>query len=93
MPTLDDRVVRLGIEIDGQINFYEDLAIKASGTKYASGISDESDLQITNLNKNNRDFLTKALSPYNLNRVEKKVILEAGRRSKGAKRIFTGDII
>lgn len=93
MQTLDKRIVRLGIELNGAVNFYEDLFISASGTKYGSGLMNETDIQITNLSREHRDWLMNELSPYNLNRSPKRLILEAGRASRGVQRIFVGDCI
>lgn len=93
MPDLDSRIVRVGIEVNGKINWYEDLNIHATGTKFASGISNETDIKITNLSKATRDWITTAVSPYNLNRTDKKVFLEAGRKGKNVYQIFQGTII
>jgi hypothetical protein len=90
---IENRIVRLGIELNGKINFYEDLLIYASGTLYASALAGESDVRITNLNKQNRDWIMTAVSPYNLNRTPKKLIVEAGRASTGVYRLFEGEII
>lgn len=96
MANLNDRLVRLGIEIRGVIRYYDDLAITASGTFFASGISNESTISITNLNKQNRDWLMGVVNPYrtpNAPHPDIKVILEAGRKSTGLKKIYSGTII
>ena len=79
MANLDNRRVRLGIEVGNSIKYFEGLNIYASGTKYASGIQNEIDVKITNLSKADRDYIMTETSPYNKNRTQqKKLILEAG---------------
>lgn len=89
---LDQRIVRVGIEVRGRINFYDGLDIKASGTKFANANQNECQIQISNLSKPVRDFILTETSPFNLNRTPKSVIVEAGRRSYGTFQIFRGDI-
>jgi len=89
---LDPRIVRVGIEIDGVIKFYDDLFIEASGVKYSNSLQGECNINITGLSRPNRDFILNAVSIFNKERTPKKVILEVGRVSTGAKRIYVGDI-
>ena len=94
MAKLDNRRVRIGLQIGQNIEFFEDLEIYARGTKYATGINNEAEIRITNLNKANRDYFTTELSPFNKNQVAtKKVIIEVGRQSGTLYRIFTGEVI
>lgn len=89
---LDERIVRVGIEVRGRLNWYEGLDIKASGTKFANANQNECQIQIGNLSKGMRDFILTETSPFNLNRTPKSVIVEAGRKSYGTFQIFKGDI-
>jgi hypothetical protein len=92
MAEFDPRIVRLGIEVAGRLKWYEGLAISASGTKYANALENECDIDVYNLSRETRDYLLTETSPYNHNPGRKKVILEAGRASTGAYRIYEGDI-
>lgn len=92
MQQLDERIVQLGIEINGQINTYQSLAITASGTKFANALQNECQITITNLNKQNQDYILSETSPYNLNRTPKQVILSAGRQSYGVSQIYVGNV-
>lgn len=89
---LDPRILRVGIEIDGQIKTYEDVQITASGTKYANPLQNECEVKISNLIRTTHDYLLNETSPFNLNRTPKKLIVSAGRVSTGAAIIFEGDI-
>lgn len=88
----DDRIVRVGIEINGRINVYERLQLRATGQKYGGQTQDECEVRISNLTRENRDFLLTEASPFNANRTAKRLIVEAGRVSTGVFRLFEGDI-
>lgn len=90
---LDPRIVRIGIEVNGQIRYYEGLDITASGTKYANPIQNECEIKITNLARETRDYILTESSPMNANRTRKQVYVEAGRESYGAALLFKGDIV
>jgi len=90
---LDPRIVRVGIEIDGQIKYYEDLAISATGTKYSNQNQNECQVKIANLDKATRNYILTETSPFNKNATPKKLIVEAGRVSYGTTKIFVGDIV
>lgn len=90
---VDERLVRLSIEINGQLKQFTDLYIYATGTLYANGIQNEIDVKIANLNKADQDWLVTALSPYVAQHVQKTIILEAGRKSTGYKLVFSGSAI
>lgn len=90
---VDLRRIRIGVEVSGQINWYEGLRIKASGTKYANPLQNECQVTIGGLKASVRDYLLSETSPYNSNRTPKRLIVEAGRISTGLFRIFTGDIL
>ena len=89
---IDPRIVKIGIEIDGQIKYYEDLAIVATGTKFANENENECEVKITNLDKPTRDYLLTETSPFNKNKSPKRIIIDAGRKSYGTNRIYVGDI-
>jgi len=90
---LDPRIVRIGIEVKGVIRYYSDLAISASGTKYANATENECEVKITNLSKEVRDYILSETSPFIKSTTPKRLILEAGRVSTGTAVVFIGDII
>jgi len=90
---LDPRIIRIGIEVEGRIKFYDDLAVTATGTKYANAIQNEVEVRVANLDRTTRDFILTETSPQNLRRTPKRLIVDAGRKSYGTSRIIIGDII
>ena len=92
---IDLRRIRIGIEVNGQINWYEDanLNVKASGTKYANPLKNDCIVTISGLSTSTRDYILTETSPFNSNRTPKRLIVEAGRQTLGLFRIFIGDIV
>jgi len=89
---LDPRLLRISIEINGQLKSYEGLAMSASGTKYANANQNECDVKISNLDQATRDYLLTETSPFNKNKTKKVLLVEAGRVSTGYSLVFAGDI-
>lgn len=92
MAELDPRLLRISIEISGQLKRYEGLAMTASGTKYANANQNECEIKITNLDEATRNYLLTETSPFNKNRSRKQVMVEAGRVSTGYSLVYVGDI-
>ena len=92
MPQFDPRILRIGIEVDGQLNVYEGLAATAEVQKFANPLQNEATVKITNLSKTVRDYLLTETSPFNQSKKPKRLTIEAGRESTGVARIFIGDI-
>lgn len=92
---LDKRLLRVGIEVNGKLNVYENLAITCQGFKSGSPIQNECNITIANLDKNTRDFLETEGNPYNRIRTNKRsrIIVEAGRESTGYFVLYRGDIV
>lgn len=90
--TLDPRLLRISIEINGQLKSYEDLAMTATGTKYANANQNECEVKITNLDKATRDYLLTETSPFNKKKGRKILRVEAGRVSTGYSLVFQGDV-
>lgn len=89
---LDPRLLRISVEINGQLKSYEDLAMTASGTKFANANQNECEVKITNLDQATRDYLLTATSPFNADKVRKILRVEAGRKSTGYSLVYQGDI-
>lgn len=84
---IDLRRVRVGIEFEGRINWYEGMRIRATGTKYANPTQNECTVTISGLSQPVRDSLISTTET-----ATRRLILEAGRVSTGLHRIFVGDI-
>jgi hypothetical protein len=92
MTVIDQRILRVGIEVSGQINWYEGLQITAQGSKVVSDTQNECTATVVNLSKSVRNYILTETSPFNKNRTPKKLIVEAGRVSTGTARLFVGNI-
>lgn len=92
---VDLRRIRIGIEVLGRINWYEDqnMNVRATGTKFANPLQNDCSVTISGLSMQTRDFILTETSPFNSNRTPKRLIVEAGRVSIGVFRLFVGDII
>lgn len=91
-PELDPRILRVGIEVSGEIRWYQDLAIRVQGSKLGNDAQNTCQVSIDNLSRDVRNYLLTETSPFNKNRTPKKLYVEAGRRSYGTSRLFVGDI-
>ena len=49
--SLDPRIVRVGVEIDGSLRTYEGLQIHATGTKFDNALMNETTVTINNLSR------------------------------------------
>lgn len=91
----DNRVIKVGIEINGNQLTFEGLNIFARGTKWTSSLMSACEVRIYNLTQEQRKFiLTQAspiarppalLTPINLT-------LDVGRESYGTFRLFAGQV-
>lgn len=93
MSTIDLRVLRIGIEVSGEMRVFEGLAMTARGDKFGSETQNTCDIEILNLSKDVRNYILTETSPFNANKTPKRVIVEAGRVSTGTARLFVGEII
>lgn len=87
---IDLRVIRVGLEIDGKMNLYNDLKVVASGVKYANPLQNECSLVITGLNRETRNYLIR--ESKNKESVIR-LTLEVGRQSSGLFVLYVGDVI
>lgn len=88
---LDKRIIRVGIEVNGQLNVFDGLAITAKGTKFANPINNTCEIAIANLDRDTRNYLLTECSPFNSNNKPKRFTLDAGRESYGVFRLYEGD--
>lgn len=93
MAVIDQRILRISVEVSGEMRTFEGLAMTARGSKFGSETQNTCDVEITNLSKDVRNYILTETSPFNKNKTPKKLIVEAGRVSTGVARLFIGDII
>lgn len=89
---LDDRVLKIGIEVNGQMQFYEGAAATAKIVKTADGKQNSCQITLDNLLLETIDYLVTETSPWNPNQKPKLTTIMAGRQSTGVETIYTGDI-
>lgn len=90
---IDPRIVRLSLNINGVLKQYTSpLKITSTGQKFANALQNQCEVTIYNLSKSDRDYILTETSPYNKNRQQKFLILEAGRVSTGYAQIIKANI-
>jgi len=90
---IDPRLIKVTIDLDGDVTTYETLAIGAVGTKHASAIQNVAEIRIANIDKETRDRLLTEGSPFNqLSLPNNTILVEAGRVSSGLSQIYFGNI-
>lgn len=93
MDNIDPRIVRITVEVEGELKVYEGLDIVARGQKAANPLQNTCEVTISNLSQDVRNYLLTETSPFNRNKKPKRLIVEAGRESMGVARLFQGEII
>jgi hypothetical protein len=87
----DPRIVKVGIEIDGEINVFDNLRIDARGTKWVSALMSRCDLRIYNLSSEHQQYILTKASPIRRKDIKPiNVTLDVGRESYGTFRLFEG---
>ena len=90
----DDRLLRVGLKIKGKMMYFEGLSMFVMGNKYASNVINDATIKITNLTKEQRNFILTETTPYNLhkNYAKHTITVEAGRKSYGYTLIYVGSM-
>jgi len=91
----DKRIVRVGLEIDGDIVFFQDEDIRVSGEKFMSPTLSQCTVQISNLSREHRNFILTKSSPIisrNGGRNPSFLVVDVGRESYGTFRLFEGRV-
>lgn len=92
METIDPRVIRVTIEIDGEARTYDGLNVEVRGSKTTGEVRNECEVVVTNLAKDVRNALLTDTSPFNRSRKRRRLIVEAGRARDGVFRLFEGEV-
>lgn len=91
----DKRIVRVGLEIDGDFLQFEDLDIRIQGQKFGSPIANQCTIRISNLTRNQRNYILTRASPILLRKQQRNpvfVTVDVGRESYGTFRLFEGTV-
>jgi len=89
---LDDRILRVSIEVNGFIRSYQNLFIRASGEKFAGPNQGTCEVQIANLSEDVATSILTETRPFNNNPNPKTIIVEAGRVSTGSSIVYIGNV-
>lgn len=89
---MDNRLLKIDIEIGNEIRSYTDLEISASGSKSSNEIPNEFTISIANLNENTRNTILTENNVLDRQIQNKKVYVYAGRESKGYSLVYSGVI-
>lgn len=94
MRELDPRIVKISIQVNGGVDTFDgSLYLTASGTKFGNALQNSCTATITNLDKATQDYILTATSPFNFNRTNKLLFVDAGRVSYGTQRLYSGTIV
>lgn len=89
----DQRIIQVGVEIDGTTYLYEGLDIRASGTKYLSPTNNNCTIRLSNLTRDHRNYILTKATPLNAPGRQRQTVnisLDVGRESYGTFRLFEG---
>lgn len=90
----DQRLLQIGLEIDGETIVFEGLDIHVQGTKFYSSLMNQCSVRISNLTREQRQKILTQASPIakttGLSPI--KMTVDAGRQSYGTFRLFEGDV-
>lgn len=91
----DPRIVKVGIEIQGEQLIFEDLDLRIQGQKFAGPTANMCTIKISNLTRDQRNYILTRASPYlvSSNKTQKHPIfitVDVGRKSYGTFRLFEG---
>jgi hypothetical protein len=89
---IDNRLLKIELEVGNTIRTYTDLDISASGTKVTNERPNEFTISITNISKEIREKILSESNVLDRNVKNKKISVYAGRKSTGYTLIFKGDI-
>lgn len=88
----DPRIVRVGLQIEDDVTFFENLDIRAYGQKIGSPIMNNCTVKISNLTREQRNFILTKATPMKIARTPIVMTLDVGRQSYGTFRLFEGEV-
>lgn len=90
---MDNRILQVGIEVNGQLNVYTDARMTVRINKSSDSKQNTCEVTIANLLKETIDYLITETSPWNPAKKPKILTVIAGRESIGTERIYTGEVV
>lgn len=92
-PTFDKRLLKVGIQAEGAVRYYEDLDITVNAVKNQNWTQNEGSVTIANLTRELREKILTENRLFNRPLGGKnKLVVEAGRESYGYTKLFVGNI-
>lgn len=92
----DQRLVKVNLDINGEMVTFEGLNIYASGRKFAGAIMAQCDAKIFNLTRDQKNYILTKATPLTIpgqSRTPIKMSIDVGRESYGTFRMFEGDVL
>ena len=89
---LDPRIVKVGIIVGSNVNWYEGLNIEVKGIKLSNSVSSQCEINILNINRNMREYILRETNPLTSQGENISVVVEVGRESYGTTTLYRGDI-
>ncbi|WP_312624957.1 baseplate hub protein [Scandinavium sp.] len=90
---LDGRVLEVGIEVNGEMQFYRGAAIAVKINKSTDTKQNSCSVEIDNLLLDTIDYLVTETSPWNPSQKPKLISIRAGRQATGVENIYNGDVV
>lgn len=87
------RIIRLGLEVDGDLIEYQNSIITVTGTKFASSAKDEATITIQNVKREVMDWFVTNSSPFIKGNKRSSVYVLVGRENWGVTEFYTGDVV
>lgn len=88
----DNRIVRVGLQIENDFQVFEGLNIRISGAKFGSDIMNQCTVRIYNLTRAQRNFILTTATPMKIARTPIQMTVDVGRESSGTFRLFQGEV-
>lgn len=88
----DQRIISVGLDINGETFLFEGLDIRATGIRNTSPTESTATIVISNLTKEHRNFILTKASPFIQGREQQPIqcFLDVGRESYGTFRLYDG---
>ena len=89
---LDPRIVKVGVIVGDNIDWYEHLNIELKGIKLSNSVSAQCEITILNIDKAMREYILRETNPLTNRGKNIQIIAEVGRESYGTSTFYTGDV-
>jgi hypothetical protein len=90
--SLDPRILKVGLTINGSTRWFQDIYISVKGTKFTSPNMGQCEITLLNMARETRAYLLRECSPFSGSTGQVSVTVEAGRESYGTSTVYRGDV-